>query len=210
MQIPTHPSVASVCKKTEESCSVVEDWLPRPGSNMRSYHLVILSVGLVVFVEGSTRVKREEEDKCEKVKAEHSKCVTKAYDDYRKAATQNDGKPDFMARKACNYMTAAVEECGNKLVGDCYTEDKVNAMKDEQVDKVLDKLQQNIKEWESDKCPAVKQHIDRKKAAHAEPEDPKTEPEAEAEPATGGDTGSATAIAGAVTSLSLVLVTQAF
>ena len=34
----------------------------------------------------------------------------RAYDDYKAAfEAGDDGKPDWMARKACNYMTAAVE-----------------------------------------------------------------------------------------------------
>ena len=36
--------------------------------------------------------------------------LVRAYDDYKAAfEAGDDGKPDWMARKACNYMTAAVE-----------------------------------------------------------------------------------------------------
>ena len=36
--------------------------------------------------------------------------VVSAYDEYKAAyEAGDDGKPDWMARKACNYMTAAVE-----------------------------------------------------------------------------------------------------
>ena len=36
--------------------------------------------------------------------------MVRAYDVYKTAfEAGDDGKPDWMARKACNYMTAAVE-----------------------------------------------------------------------------------------------------
>ena len=36
--------------------------------------------------------------------------IYRAYEDYKKAFhAGDDGRPDWMARKSCNYMTAAVE-----------------------------------------------------------------------------------------------------
>merc|ERR1711971_1041015 len=46
----------------------------------------------------------------------------------------DDGRPDFAARKACNYLQDSVEDCGNILLGECNTADKVaeiNRMKGE-------------------------------------------------------------------------------
>jgi len=61
-----------------------------------------------------------------------------------------------MARKSCNYVTAAVEECGNKLIGDCYSEEEVTRKKDAQLDGKLEQLSESISEWDSDKCPVIK------------------------------------------------------
>jgi len=98
----------------------------------------------------------------EKLKEAHSLCTAKAFDDYRAAyQAGDDGRPDWMARKSCNYMTAAVEECGNRLIGKCKSVTEVNAMKDEQIRLVLVQLQTNIAEWDSNKCPATKAHVER-------------------------------------------------
>ena len=102
--------------------------------------------------------------------------LVRAYDDYKAAyEAGDDGKPDWMARKACNYMTAAVEvgsyfdylvfkkryisylkECGNELIGECYSEMDVIHMKDDQLRNVLEVLEKSVEEWDTDKCEAVK------------------------------------------------------
>ena len=66
-----------------------------------------------------------------------------------------DGRPDWLARKSCNYMTAAVEECGS-LLQHCATLEELNAMKDEQLNNILHTLQMSVKSWDSEKCPVVK------------------------------------------------------
>merc|ERR1712179_141253 len=72
----------------------------------------------------------------------------------------DDGRRDWMARKACNYITATIEECTNGLVGDCATEEEVNDMKDGQIDGLLEQLSDTIQEWDSEKCPAIKAYLD--------------------------------------------------
>ena len=38
--------------------------------------------------------------------------VIRAYTEYKQALKAgDDGRPDFLARKSCNYMTEAVEVC---------------------------------------------------------------------------------------------------
>merc|ERR1719228_3136006 len=65
-----------------------------------------------------------------------------------------------VARKACNYITASVEDCGNIMIGNCHSEEEIDKKKDEQIMKVLEVIKTNIKGWDSRKCPAVQQHID--------------------------------------------------
>merc|ERR1712179_239527 len=74
----------------------------------------------------------------------------------------DDGRRDWMARKACNYITATIEECTNGLVGDCATEEEVNDMKDGQIDGLLEQLSDTIQEWDHEKCPPIKAYLDRK------------------------------------------------
>eukprot|EP00090_Calanus_glacialis_P004220 TRINITY_DN13121_c0_g1_i1.p1 TRINITY_DN13121_c0_g1~~TRINITY_DN13121_c0_g1_i1.p1 ORF type:complete len:187 (-),score=48.60 TRINITY_DN13121_c0_g1_i1:438-998(-) len=134
---------------------------------MRWLLSLIFSAGLVLLAEGSARGRRET-DACKEVHDEFVKCTEKAYADYQTDYSKgDDGKPDWMARKSCNYMTAAVEDCGNKLIGDCKTEKEVTDRKDEQLKNVLVKLKSSIADWDSDKCPAIKAHVERMKAAEA-------------------------------------------
>merc|ERR1711915_156155 len=52
-------------------------------------------------------------------------CTNEAYWAYQKAFDAgDDGRPDWIARKSCNYMTAAVDECTNMLVGKCNTNEE--------------------------------------------------------------------------------------
>merc|ERR1719356_2087664 len=119
---------------------------------------------LLVFLLSFFAATKAAED-CEKVKAEFDECAQKAYEDYKNAfQAGDDGRPDWMARKSCNYMTAAVEECGDKLVGTCNTCEEVTALKDEQLKKVLKNVKSSVKEWDTNKCPATKAHMERVKA----------------------------------------------
>eukprot|EP00091_Calanus_sinicus_P012181 TRINITY_DN27666_c0_g1_i1.p1 TRINITY_DN27666_c0_g1~~TRINITY_DN27666_c0_g1_i1.p1 ORF type:complete len:101 (-),score=34.62 TRINITY_DN27666_c0_g1_i1:172-450(-) len=69
-------------------------------------------VALVTLSMGSTI--REERDACDQVYAGFDECTQLAYKDYKTAfEAGDDGRPDWLARKSCNYMTAAVEDCGN-------------------------------------------------------------------------------------------------
>ena len=53
-------------------------------------------------------------------------------------------------------MTAAVEDCDNKMIGQCNTEEEVTEMKDYQFQGILNQLATGDHEWDSEKCPAVK------------------------------------------------------
>merc|ERR1719356_1940244 len=119
---------------------------------------------LLVFLLSFFAATKAAED-CEKVRAEFDECAQKAYEDYKNAfQAGDDGRPDWMARKSCNYMTAAVEGCGDKLVGECNTCEEVTAMKDEQLKKVLKNVKSSVKDWDTNKCPATKAHMERMKA----------------------------------------------
>merc|ERR1712212_1386234 len=136
------------------------------GNSVVSIMMRLCLLALVVFSaltdtsEGSTI--RVERDACDDLIEAFQVCTTKAYTDYTEAiAAGDDGRPDWFARKSCNYVTAAVEDCGNTLIGDCMTEEEVNTEKDRQIKDVLQQLSEKIDEWDSEKCPAVKEHLAR-------------------------------------------------
>merc|ERR1711970_154278 len=105
---------------------------------------------------------RVERDACEEKTKEFETCRVGAHEEYAAAIhAGDDGRPDWFARKACNYITGAVEECAEGLVGECNTEDEMNNMKDEQIEGILEQLSKSIKEWDSEKCPPIKAYFDR-------------------------------------------------
>jgi len=117
----------------------------------------------------SANTLRVERDACEEKQEEVQKCQTDAYNEYTTAiAAGDDGRPDWRARKSCNYITASIEECTNQLVGDCATEEEVIDMKDGQMKGLLEQLSATIQEWDSEKCPAIKAYLDRNPAAEDE------------------------------------------
>jgi len=125
--------------------------------------------------------------RCRQVTIDFRACAQQAHGDYSKAvAAGDDGRPDFMARKSCNYLTAAVEGCGSKLVGECNTAEKVQELKEGQIKNIVARLQGSIQTWDSEKCPPVKSHFDRLKAA----EEPAGQPAGEAAGEPAGDGGS--------------------
>merc|ERR1712212_693774 len=139
-----------------------------PGA-MARLCLLALFVLSTFFNNSSANTLRAERDACEEIREEVQNCQTGAYEDYRAAISAGeDGRPDWMARKSCNYITATIEECTNQLVGDCATEEEVNYMKDGQLEGLLEQLSDTIKEWDSEKCPAIKAYMDRNAAEDEE------------------------------------------
>merc|ERR1712106_322830 len=107
----------------------------------------------------------EEQKPCSEVFDDFDVCTRLAYTEYIGALSPGaDGRPDFLARKSCNYMTAAVEDCGNILAGHCNSVEEVTVIKDYQFQGILNQLASAVEEWDSEKCPAVKAHIQRQHA----------------------------------------------
>jgi len=128
---------------------------------------VLLSIVLLVRVDA---------DICHQHAAEYKQCTTTAHADYAKSMKQPDGRPDFAARKACNYLTSGVKECGKKLsLDNCNSEEKIEEMTDTQIKGIMSRLETSITSWDSEKCPPVKEYMDRIKAAAAEVEAAKQE-----------------------------------
>merc|ERR1719187_1050271 len=120
--------------------------------------LIILSVivGLIAGVIG------DGEENCNK---KHEECKSQAYATFKEAIIRgNDKRPDWMARKSCNYITDSIDKCGNMLVG-CQTQAEVDQEKDKQLKDSLAQVEKHVSNWDSTKCPAIKAHEERVKAA---------------------------------------------
>merc|ERR1719474_1870326 len=103
-------------------------------------------------------------DNCAEARSSYNRCSEREYDEYKSHLKKGeDGRPDFHARKACNYMTDAVEICGTKHLSKCNSEDEVTKEKDKQLARVLQHIKTTVKEWDSNKCPAIKSHEERMK-----------------------------------------------
>jgi len=106
-------------------------------------------------------------ERCAEVKLQFNRCTKTAHQVYLDAMTKgDDGRPYYRARTVCNYLMDAIEDCGNGTMEDgCTTEEAVTEMKDTQLSKVLENIGQSIADFDSCKCPPVKAHLNRMKAA---------------------------------------------
>merc|ERR1712142_45957 len=148
---------------------------------MRMFTILLVTVGVIAGVIGDDMVE------CNKKSAEAEACRTQAYATYKEAIERgSDKRPDWMARKSCNYLTGTIDKCGNILVG-CKTQAEVDQEKDEQLKERMAYVKEKLRAWDSTKCPAVKAHEERVKAAAAASAQQNAEPQSD-------PTGSATTL----------------
>jgi len=85
-----------------------------------------------------------------------------AYGVYQSAMiARPDDRPDWRARKTCNYITTAIEDCANKMIGECYTEEEVAIIIDQEIPQMMEQLSTSVKEWNSELCPVIEDYLDR-------------------------------------------------
>merc|ERR1712058_191962 len=126
---------------------------------MRVLTILLVIVGVIAGVIG------DDLEECDKKSAEAEACRTQAYATFKEAiARGTDKRPDWMARKSCNYLTDIIDKCGNILVG-CKTQAEVDQEKDQQLKERMAYVKEKLRAWDSTKCPAVKAHEERVKAA---------------------------------------------
>merc|ERR1711872_236861 len=107
-------------------------------------------------------------DECSEAIEEFNACKDQAYEHYKTTVGKGeDGRPDWIARKSCNYLTESVEICGNKMVGACGTQEEIDEEKDDQLKVALAQIEKHISSWDSEKCPVVKAHLERLLAVEA-------------------------------------------
>jgi len=109
-------------------------------------------------------------ERCNEIRSQVNECTKAAHRTYVDAMkAMEDGRPNYRARKTCNYLMDAIETCPNKLTeDDCNTEEMVTNMKDSQIKRVMENIGQSLADFDSCKCPAVKASLNRMKAAEGE------------------------------------------
>merc|ERR1712212_23682 len=134
------------------------------------YTTLVCILGILGTTLGGARYTRDTEG-CnqEELMVEVTQCSTLAHETYMSAWVKGDDgtKADFYARKSCNYITEAIEDCSD-LFKHCMDEEQLDSFKDEQYKGALANIEANIETWDSTKCPAVQRHNDRLNAAEAE------------------------------------------
>merc|ERR1719158_1220233 len=106
-------------------------------------------------------------ERCNEIRAQFNECTRTAHQTYVDAIkAREDGRPNYRARKTCNYLMDSIETCGNKLTeDDCTTEEAVTNLKDNQIRRIMENIGQTVADFDSCKCPAVKVSLNRMKAA---------------------------------------------
>jgi len=128
--------------------------------------LTIVSLFCAAILIGGVDADTKE---CQEIKNKFLDCTTKAHETFKEQiGIGEDGRPDFAARKACNYMESAIQTCGSSLEGECFTHAEIMKMKDGTTSSILKQLKSSLQEWDSNKCPAVKSHIERLKQGAGE------------------------------------------
>merc|ERR1712055_670738 len=119
---------------------------------------------------------------------EYEKCKLNAYAVYQSAMiAKPDDRPDWRARKTCTYMTTTIEDCANQQIGECYTEEEVAILIDEEIPKIMAQLSTTIKEWNSDLCPVVEDYLNRNGGTENTGNEGESEAQTEGEGGTEGE-----------------------
>merc|ERR1711962_944950 len=116
---------------------------------------------------------------------QYEDCKMNAYAVYQSDMTSKpDDRPDWRARKTCTYMTTTIEDCANQQ---CYTEEEVAILIDEEIPKIMAQLSTTIKEWNSDLCPVVEDYLNRNGGTENTGNEGESEAQTEGEGGTEGE-----------------------
>merc|ERR1712179_417458 len=137
---------------------------------------------------------------------QYEDCKMNAYAVYQSAMTSKpDDRPDWRAGKTCTYMTTTIQDCATQQIGECYTEEEVAILIDEEIPKIMAQLSTTIKEWNSDLCPVVEDYLNRNGGTENTGNEGQTEGEGETgEESSNGKTESGSEVS--VASISLVII----
>jgi len=107
-----------------------------------------------------------ETNECGNVMNQFHSCAQRAHEKYmEKINAGDDGRMDWLERKACNFLTEKFEVCGNLLL-QCYNEDTVGKLKINHLKTALDALEHALGHWNTNKCPSIRAQFDKYQECH--------------------------------------------
>jgi len=102
---------------------------------------------------------------CVSLESESTKCIEEAADEYMTYMMgEGDSRPDFLARKTCNFLTSAAQDCVTKLMATCKPpggDQAFTKAKDESIKNLLEVADEMDINFDPKKCPITKEYIDR-------------------------------------------------
>jgi len=100
---------------------------------------------------------------CSKADKEFTECHAEAWKTYQtELLAGEDGRPDFLERKTCNWITDTFQNCHDKMVATrCKTHSDLNAMVDVGLHSILTNLAASQPAWDSSLCPTASAHLER-------------------------------------------------
>jgi len=95
-------------------------------------------------------------------------CWEKAQAHFAAVTKEDDGRPDYSERKACNLITEIIQGCGRHLFNGCYVEEDVENFLDKAVETTHNTAEEFADAWDPQKCPVVKDFIERNRQKTSE------------------------------------------
>merc|ERR1711892_97605 len=109
------------------------------------------------------RMKRS--SRCVSLQKESTKCVEDATSKYMtEMMGEEDSRPDFHARKTCNFVTSSLQDCLTTLMETCIPPGGDEAMtqaKDKSIKDMLKTAEELEINFDPQKCPITKDYVDR-------------------------------------------------
>jgi len=107
----------------------------------------------------SARSVQDDQGGCVQLMVDFHQCVNREQTVFNTAVERGiDGKKHWLERKFCNFLTS-VDNCGQELTGNCYTEEEATVWNDMNLAVILDQAESLLTHWDSEKCPVMKAHI---------------------------------------------------
>jgi len=97
-------------------------------------------------------------DVCDQDKQKTIECNKKAMREFMSSLlfVGYDGRPNYKERKLCNFVTGTIN-CNHMLLGHCYTESDIARISF--YDLHDEAFARDYPAWDTEKCPAVKEHL---------------------------------------------------
>jgi len=98
---------------------------------------------------------------CSEADKQFTECHAQAYTTYQtELAAGGDGRPDYVERKTCNWITETFQNCHDAMVATrCKTHSDLNALVDAGLHSIITNLEATQPAWDSSLCPTASAHL---------------------------------------------------